>query len=486
MGARRGKDYIEGLRDEREVWLGAKRVDVTEHPAFAGSLAGLAGYYDWQHEHASACLMRDPESGEQIGVSHLIPRSADDLRKRAVCLETLSRYSMGVLGRTPDYVNVTTAGFAGRSDVFGRNGDTRAVAALQRFQREIALKDLALTHTIVHPVVDKAVDDISGQNGELALKIVSKSERGIVVRGARVLATLGPFADELFVYPGQPLPKGADPAFALAFSVPMATRGLITICRDHYGATAGVGPAAQSDRPFSSRFDEQDAFIIFDDVQVPWDRVFIAGDAEIYNRIMGSGWTGNIMQQTSIRAAVKLEFAYELATRMVEAQNASHRTENQQMLGEIWCYSAMIRAGLKAAETDARDYGAGTWFCDDRPFRALRSMVPGWMARTNEIIKLLGAHNLLATPEAAAFEHETLGPKLQRYLPGAKGMPAAQRAQLFRTAWDFAGSALGSRNELYERFYLASVARTLGLNHMLAQREREWSAVPEFMERSES
>jgi 4-hydroxyphenylacetate 3-monooxygenase/anthranilate 3-monooxygenase (FAD)/4-hydroxyphenylacetate 3-monooxygenase len=479
MGARRGQDYLDGLSDEREVWLGAKRVNVREHAAFAGSLAGLAGYYDWQYTHADACLMRDAESGELINVSHIIPKSAGDLRRRAEALECLARYSVGFLGRTPDYVNVTTAGFAGRPDVFGMNGDTRAVEALRRFQREVALRDLALTHTIVHPVVDKAVDDLSGVNGELALRIVKRDERGILVRGARLLATLGPFADELFVYPGQPLPKAADPAFAIAFSVPMATRGLVTICRDHY-AVAG----ATLDRPFSSRFDEQDAFVIFDDVHVPWERVFIAGDVEIYNRIMGSGWTANVMQQTSIRAAVKLEFAYELATRMVEAQNAGGRSENQQMLGEIWCYSALIRAALKAAEGDAHDFGAGTWFCDDRPFRALRSMVPGWMARTNEIIKLLGAHNLLATPEAAAFQVPQLAAALQRYLPGARGMPAEARAQLFRTAWDFVGSALGSRNELYERFYLASVARTLGLNHMLAQREREWKAVPEFIARS--
>ncbi|HKU39064.1 MAG TPA: 4-hydroxyphenylacetate 3-hydroxylase N-terminal domain-containing protein [Polyangiales bacterium] len=481
MGARRGHEFLEGLRDGREVWLGSKRVDVAEHPAFAGSRAGLAGYFDWQHQHADRCLMKDAQSGEQIGVSHLIPRSRDDLRRRAVALECLARYSAGALGRTPDYVNVTTAGFAGRPDVFGKNGNTRAVAALQNFQREVALKDLALTHTIVHPVVDKSVDDISGLNGELALKIVKRTDRGIVVRGARVLATLGPFADELFVYPGQPLPKHADAAYALAFSVPMATKGLITICRDHYGT-----PGAAVDRPFSSRFDEQDAFIVFDDVEVPWDRVFIDGDIEIYNKIMGSGWTGNVMQQTSIRAAVKLEFAYELATRMVEAQNAAGRTDNQQMLGEIWCYSAQVRASLRAAEADAHEYGAGTWFCDDRPYRALRSLVPGWMARTNEILKLLGAHNLLATPEAAAFEQPELRATLERYLPGSRGMAAQERAQLFRTAWDFVGSALGSRNELYERFYLASVARTLGLNHMLAQREQAWNAVPEFIQRSKS
>jgi aromatic ring hydroxylase len=479
MGARRGKDYLAGLRDGREVWLGAERVDVSTHPAFAGSLAGMAGYFDWQHEHADACLAMDPRSDERVSTSHVIPRSREDLQRRARCLEQLARYSMGVLGRTPDYVNVTTAGFAGRPDIFGQNGDKRAVEALLRFQQEIARRDLALTHTIVHPVVDKAVDDISGQNGELALRMVRKNDQGIVVRGARLLATLGPFADELFVYPGQPLAKDADRSFALAFSVPMATKGLTTLCRDHYGT-----PGAAVDHPFSSRFDEQDAFIVFDDVEVPWERVFIAGDIEIYNKIMGSGWTANVMQQTSIRAAVKLEFAYEIATRMVQAQNAAGRAENQQMLGEIWCYSALVRAALRAAESDAREYGAGTWFCDDRPFRALRAMVPGWMARCNEIIKLLGAHNLLCTPEAAAFAQPELGDKLRRYLPGARGMTAEERARLFRTAWDFAGSALGGRNELYERFYLASVARTLGIAHLLAQREREWNDVPEFIARS--
>jgi aromatic ring hydroxylase len=484
MAARTGKQYLADLRDSREVWLGAERIDVATHPALAGSRAGIAGYFDWQHEHARECLLEDPQTGHIIGASHLIPRSRADLRRRAVCLEKLARYSMGALGRTPDYVNVTTAGFAGRPDVFGKNGDTRAVEALQSFQREVALRDLALTHTIVHPVADKAQDDVSGLNAELALRVVKRGEHGIVVRGARVLATLGPFADELFVYPGQPLPKGCDPAYALCFSVPMSSKGLITLCRDHYGTADGGN--ANSDHPFSSRFDEQDAFVIFDDVEVPWERVFIDGDVEIYNRVMGSGWVGNVMQQTSIRAAVKLEFAYELGTRMVEALNGGGRADAQQMLGELWCYASLTRAATKAAEADAREYGAGTWFLDEKPLRALRSMMPGWMVRMGEILKLLGGHNLLATPAAAAFEVPQLGPKLERYLPGARGLGAQERARLFRTAWDFVGSALGSRTELYERFYLASAARTLGIHHMLAQREQSWNAVPDFIARSQS
>jgi aromatic ring hydroxylase len=65
-------------------------------------------------------------------------------------------------------------------------------------------------------------------------------------------------------------------------------------------------------------------------------------------------------------------------------------------------------------------------------------------------------------------------------------MSAQERARLFRTAWDFVGSALGSRTELYERFYLASAARTFGIHHMLAQREQRWTEVPDFIARSGS
>jgi aromatic ring hydroxylase len=189
------------------------------------------------------------------------------------------------------------------------------------------------------------------------------------------------------------------------------------------------------------------------------------------------------MQQTSLRAAVKLEFAHELCTRMAEALGSDGRPDTTAMLGELWGYAALVRAGVRAAEADAREYGAGTWFCDDRPFRALRAAVPGWMARTNEVIKLIGAHNLLATPTAAAFGQPELAPLLERYLPGAGGLAATERARLFRTAWDFAGSALGGRTELYERFYLASASRVLSINQTLAQRERDRSVVDGLLDR---
>jgi 4-hydroxyphenylacetate 3-monooxygenase/anthranilate 3-monooxygenase (FAD)/4-hydroxyphenylacetate 3-monooxygenase len=476
MTARTGQQYLEGLKDDRTVWLGNEQVDVLGHKAFSGSVSGMAGYFDWQHTHADDCLVADPETGNLMSASLIIPKSLDDLKRRNRAFDRFARYSNGMLGRTPDYVNVTLAGFMARSDIFTAKGDTTFSDRLGRFYREVVEKDLSLTHTIIHPVVDKGLADTEGVNGELALKVVRRTKDSIIVRGAKILATLGPFADELFVYPGQPQPPHVDPATLLAFSIPMGTKGLITLCRDHYGVAASVG-----DKPFSSRFDEQDAFMIFDDVEIPMERVFIDGDIDVYNGLMRHGWAANIMQQTCIRAAVKLEFAYELSARMAQATNSDKRPDTAALLGELWGYGCLTRSAIKAAEGDGRDYGNGAFFADDRPLRALRAQMPGWMVRANEIIKIIGSHNLLATASIEAFDNPQMGPLIERYMPGAKGMSARERAKLFRTAWDFAGSALGGRVELYERFYLASAPRNFALDHMFAQMERPWTQFSELM-----
>ncbi len=476
MTARTGKQYLDGLRDGRVVWLGNQKVDVSTHPAMAGSLSGMAGYFDWQHAHAEDCLVPDPVTGAPMSASLIVPKTPDDLRRRNRAFDRFARYSAGMLGRTPDYVNVTLAGFIARGDIFTAKGDTVFAERLHRFYREVVEGDLSMTHTIIHPVVDKAIGDTQGINGELALKVVRRTNDSIVVRGAKILATLGPFADELFVYPGQPQPPTIDPNMVLAFSIPMKTKGLITVCRDHYGV---AGPAG--DKPFSSRFDEQDAFMIFDDVEIPMERVFIDGDLDVYNGLMRQGWAANIMQQTCIRAAVKLEFAYELCVRMAKATNSDKRPDVAAMLGELWGYATLTRSAIRAAEADARDWGNGAFFADDRPLRATRSMMPGWMVRANDIIKTVGSHNLLATPSLEALDNPEIGPLLNAYMPGANGMSARERSKLFRAAWDFAGSALGGRSELYERFYLASAPRNQALDHTIAQMERPWEALPDML-----
>ncbi len=115
MPARNGDQFLKGLRARnREVWLGDERVDdVTTHPQLEGAAHSLARVFDIQHEFADECLMPDPETGEAINISHMIPRSIDDLKRRHRGLRRIAESSVGLMGRTPDYMNVTFAGFAG-------------------------------------------------------------------------------------------------------------------------------------------------------------------------------------------------------------------------------------------------------------------------------------------------------------------------------------------------------------------------------------
>jgi 4-hydroxyphenylacetate 3-monooxygenase oxygenase component len=462
MGARTGSQFLDGLRQtRREIWVdGEKIADVTAHPKLRGGAESLAAIYDRQHDYASECLYKDPATGELTNVSHMIPRSKDDLWRRHAGLVRLSEASMGIMGRTPDYMNMKFAAFASAPKVWagadGRN--ERGARNIVAFQRHLAKADVSLTHTIIQPTIDKRTDSKVAGNKVMVRK-VGETADGIIVRGAKVLATLAPYADEQTIYPGQPLPADAK-EHALAFAIPLDTPGLKFICRDSVAAP----DADPFDKPLSSRFDEQDAFCIFDDVLVPWDRVFIDGDIPIYNALRETGYHISMVTQSTIRALTKLEFAYGLATRMAELVG-DQSPATTEMLGELAAYVRLTANAIELSLEQARERSDGVWFPNSAPLEPMRSILPMWMPRVAEIITLIGSHNLLTTPSRAELADPTLRPLIDEMLHGADGASADQRAQVFRLAWDFVGSALGGRGFLYERFYLTSASRNKQMLH---------------------
>jgi aromatic ring hydroxylase len=468
MGARTGEQFLKGLRDtRRQLWLEGQRVDdVTTHAALAGGARTLAGVFDRLHAFPDECLVPDPETGEPLNVGHMIPRSVDDLKRRNRGLARIAEATVGLMGRTPDYMNVKFASFAGRwKDWLGADGRNEEGAHnLVAFQKRLAREDISLTHTIIHPTIDKSTDTQMVGN-RVPVHKVGETRTGIVVRGARILATLAPFADEIAVYPALPLPAGAE-AYALAFSIPVDSPGLLFLCRD----SAAAPGAEVFDRPLSTRFDEQDAFVIFDDVEIPRERLFIDGQIDLYNTVTTTGLRDNMTNQTTIRALTKLEFAYGLATRMAEAiGDASPGT--QEMLGELLDYVEVSRNAVLLSAEHGRHVGDGVWFPDGRALAPMRSLLATWFPRVNEIVMLIGSHNLLATPARRQLDDATLRPLIDEFLHGARGVDAEERAALFRLAWDFVGSTLAGRNVLYERFYLTSAARNR-INHHLRNTDR--------------
>ena len=272
MGARTGAQFLEGLRrNNRELYMEGERVcDVTTHPKLAGGAQSIAAVFDRQFECADQCLVADPETGEQINISHMMPRSIDDLRLRNEGLSRISEMTTGLMGRTPDYMNMKFSAMAANAHTWTKMGDftEEGSANLVAFQKRIAREDVSLTHTIIQPNVNKATDgNIVGN--KVTIHKVGDTKDGIVVRGARILRTLSPYADELTVYPALPLPPGAED-YAVSFTLRLDTPGLKFICRD-----STTVPTNGFDRPLSSRFDEQDAFVIFDDVEIQIGRAHV-------------------------------------------------------------------------------------------------------------------------------------------------------------------------------------------------------------------
>ncbi|HMK11887.1 MAG TPA: 4-hydroxyphenylacetate 3-hydroxylase N-terminal domain-containing protein, partial [Acidimicrobiales bacterium] len=448
---------------QRAVWIDGELItDPTTHPLTRGGATSLAAMFDRQHKYADECLMADPETAESISISHMLPRSRDDLRRRQAGLTRLSEGTAGLMGRTPDYMNMKFSAFGSAPWVWagddGRN--ERGAENIVAYRKHLARADIALTHTIIQPTVDKRTDSRFLEN-HVNLHKVGETSEGIVVRGGRVLATLAPFADETAVYPALPLPPGAE-AHALAFAIPLSTPGLKFLCRD----SAAAPNADPFDKPLSVRFDEQDAFCMFDDVVVPWDRVFVDGDIDIYNSMNSTCFFIHMVSQSTTRALTKLEFAYGLACRMAE-MIGDESPATIELLGELACYvevtNSAVELSIEHGWERERD---GMWFPAHEPLAPMKALLATWMPRVNEIITLIGSHNLLTTPTRSQLDDAALRPLIDEMLHGADDTPADERAAVFRMAWDFVGSTLAGRGFLYERFYLTSATR----NRQILQR----------------
>lgn len=476
MAARTGEQFLKGLaRDDRQIWFDGELIDdVTTHPQFSGAAASMAELFDAQYQDAATHLMPSPSDGEPVHITHIIPRSKKDLRDREKAIRAWAELSGGTRGRTPDYLNVTIACFTGRADVLAKHGQEDGANNIIAYHALVRDSDLCTTHVLVNPQVDRSVSEDRQAGGEVAMRKVGETDSGIIVNGAKMLATLAPYSDELIVYPGYLLPEDAD-NYAVSFGIPMDTPGLSFICRDSYSRDR-----SRHDYPLSSRFDEQDAVAIFDNVEIPWDRVFVDGDAVAYNAMqIEANWRAHIIHQAMTRACTKLDFAFGLAHMIAQTTGVATFGHVQEKLGEMWQYAEMTRAGLVAAIEGATHDLGGIMTPDERPFVALRGLMPKWATRSNELIQLIGGGGFMATPTAKDMQ----GPMrdvIDQYYQ-ARGADADKRIRLFRLAWDFIGSELAGRNELYERFYLGDAFRMTSLAYELAPKEKHENLVESFL-----
>jgi 4-hydroxyphenylacetate 3-monooxygenase len=483
MGARTGRQYLEGLREqEREVWLRGERVkDVTTHPGLANGARAIAALYDMQHdpELSDAMTYVSPTSGDRVGLSFIIPRTRQELEGRREMMLRWARTTCGMMGRSPDFMNVTFAAWAAAAEYFARNRSAFATN-VRRYYEHISEKDLTLTHALINLQRSRTVSGDFNLEEGTALRVVRETDAGIVVRGARVLATLGPLADEIAVYsPRLGRLTDTHSPFAVNFAIPCGTPGLRFLCRESFDL--GLSPF---DHPLGSRFEEMDCVAFFDDVLVPWERVFLLGDVALIN---GTAFATHSSEHSAHQGAAKnlakCEFVLGVALLMTRTLGNAKLPHTEERLGELMMYTELMRACMRAAEADATldEWGV---MCPARlPVETTRNLFMTAYPRMVEILQLLGSSSFMIIPSEADFA-SPLAPDIEQYL-ATDAATARDRVKLFRLAWDIAGSAFGSRQVLYERFFASDPltrARVLGAVY---PKDELMTRVSEFLGRSD-
>jgi 4-hydroxyphenylacetate 3-monooxygenase len=470
-----GKQHTDSLRDGRTVFLDGRRVkDVTTDPAFRNAVASVAALYDFQSAPEHAELMTYAVDGAQrANRIWQLPHSYEDLVERRKALEAWAELHCGFMGRAPDHVASCISGMFMGLDVFAAYDPERA-AALSDYYHYARDNNVYLTYVIINPQADRSKAANEQKAEYLSAGVVDRDESGLTIRGAKMLATGGIMANEIFVTCIQPLQPG-DEKYAVSFAIPMNAKGLKMLSRKSYEAAA----PSIFDNPLASRFDENDAVIYFDDVKVPWERVFVAENIEMCQRQFHAT-PAHVYQnyQAMVRLTVKLRFLVGLARRIAETNGILAFPAVRETLGQLAAEVEMVDALVSAMET--KGAAAGRFFVPDRhTLYSAQVLTQQLYPKFVTALRDLAGGGLIMQPSSFRdFED----PELAALIDRTQQSPVADafnKVKFYKLAWDAIGSEFASRHLQYEMFYAGATFVTKAHSY----RTYDWSKASDLVER---
>ena len=484
MGIRTGQQYLDklnGMRTHVVIEGEVVREKVAEHPAFRNVAATYAKLFDMQHDkrHQQALTYRSPSTGDLVNASFLVPRTEEDLRRRRAAVSTWAEASNGFLGRTGDYMNSALTAL-GTAEKWFAQADSKFADNIRNYYEWARENDTLATHTLIPPQVNRSVSGSEQLGGQLSAHVVDERSDGIVVRGARMLATIAPIADELLVFPSTVLRGGPEDApYSYAFAIPNDTPGLRYLCR-----TSLYNGGSTHDEPLASRYEEMDAVAIFDDVFVPNERIFMLGNPQLCNAFYTETGAGALMtHQVVTRTIAKSEFFLGLASELADSIGIDGFQHIQEDIAELIIDVEIGKALIRASESDAAPNEAGVMLPKWTTLNAARNWYPKIAQRFPQIIRKFSASGLMALPGEADVNSEARA-DIDLYLQG-KTLTGPERVRLFKLAFDASISGFSGRQSLYEYFFFGDPVRMAGALVNTYDREPVRARLREFLHRQD-
>lgn len=444
-----GKDYIESLRDGRTVFLNGEKIDdVTTHPAYQNSVRSMARLYDALHDPKSApTLTTKTKAGITTQKFFKASESAKELLEARDAIAEWSKLSYGFMGRTPDYKAAFTAHLGPYAD-FYKGFEDNARRWYEKTTREVPF----CNHTIINPQMDRSKP--LHENKDVFVRVVKERDDGIIVSGAKMVGTSAAITNYNFVANYSPVDLVEDDLdHALIFFVEMNAPGLKIISRQSYELTAATS-GSPFDYPLSSRFDENDAVIVLDNVFVPWENVFAYRNVDIANGFRAkTGWMNRYTLHGCTRFAVKLDFMAGLLMKATEMSGTKGFRGVQASVGQVIAWRNTFWGLSTAMAAEPIQGENGVVLPNLQYATAYRVLAPQVWPQVKEIFETVVAGGLIQLPSSAKdFANPELRPYLDQYYKGS-GANAVERVKLMKMIWDAIGTEFGGRNELYEINY---------------------------------
>jgi 4-hydroxyphenylacetate 3-monooxygenase len=456
---RTGQAHLASLRDGRQVYLNGEAVDdVTSHPAFRNAVASAAQLYDYQSDSRNLEKMtfRSPQTGEPVSRAWQLPSSYEELVRRREALAAWAETHVGFMGRSPDHVASCISGLYMGIDLF-ESFDPKRADALRGYYQYARDNDLFLTYVIINPQSDRSKSPHQQTDALLTAHLCDQDSQGITVKGAKMLGTSAIMANEVFVTCIQPLAAGDEP-YALSFVVPMNAKGLKLLSRKSYELASD----SRFDYPLSNQFDENDAVLYFDEVKVPWDRVFIAGNVAMCQKQFYSTPT-HVYQnyQAQIRLEVKLRFLVGVGRMIATANGIENMPQVRETLGQLAAEAALVDGMVRAMEVKGSQFGE-YFIPDANTLYAAQVLTQQLYPKVIQTLRELAGGSMIMLPSSI---RDLIEPEIADYSLRVQRSPTLdpeQRIKFFKMAWDAVGSEFASRHTQYEMFYSGAAFVTKG------------------------
>ncbi|HWY96833.1 MAG TPA: 4-hydroxyphenylacetate 3-hydroxylase family protein [Steroidobacteraceae bacterium] len=470
---RTGNQYLDSIRDGREVYINGERVkDVTRHSMMKPLIDIRARIYDMQHEAPSRELLAYQVDGEWNAVANKLPRVQADWSDKRRATDTILEAIGGVVTRVGDEtVGEMWSLFDGQNVL--NEVDPQFSANIRTHIDAVLHGDPFHVSANTDPKGDRSKPP-QEQDPDMLLHVVKETDAGIIVRGAKY-ETAAPYANQAFVKPTNAnWGNSALSDYAVGFICDLGSPNLKFICRTGF---AGRAPAA--DYPLSNKFDEVDSLVIFDNVLVPWENVLF------YRHTKAAAFIRATLHRYSAFAFVQRNLKLAdmmIGTALFNARQTGLDKQQavQEKLAELAVYREGINAHLTAAIALAEKSPAGLLMPNQSLLYTGRVLACSQLHHMMHIARELCGGQICVTPDKASFDSPETKPWLDKFYSVNENWIAEDRRKLLAFARDMLNSDYAGHRLTFQLF-----AQSPPFAHLAAvYRNFDWEGPLEFVRKA--